>query len=272
MSNRLNTNFNSVRIGISVMLLSCSFSLCIAQSITTDEQSFLQKVKKRFTGEIYHVLKNNNDIKQGPYHRYDNLRKKKNLLISGHYHDNLKEGKWEYFDKEGNLIQSGYYSNGSKSGMWTENYCGHQVLTSYGSYSDGKKADVWNYLNNKSNNHIMFDHTKDSLINITMQSTLNQLEFGGVFGGNDCFDEYLKRDFVCPQDLLSTTFEVTIVVSFIVHEDFSLQIISIKDTITKSLRKEVIRLLKNGPIWIPRKQNGEYISTSFIKQITVSNI
>ena len=75
----------------------------------------IKKIKEHVKGvsktkREYLVLDIDKEIKQGYYKEFY----KKDLVVSGTYKLDKKEGDWVYKDPEGNYIQKGSYHNGKK--------------------------------------------------------------------------------------------------------------------------------------------------------------
>lgn len=52
--------------------------------------------------EKYHVLKSNNEVKEGSYHAF---YKKKIIVAAGNYNHNKKTGSWYFYDPTGKVIE-----------------------------------------------------------------------------------------------------------------------------------------------------------------------
>ena len=76
-------------------------------------------------------------------------------------------------------------------------------------------------------------------------------------GGEHALKNYLQSNLVYPQDAIELGIEGKVFVSFVVFEDGSIQQVSILRGIKGNLscEKEVLRLIKRMPNWIPGKDN-----------------
>ena len=76
-------------------------------------------------------------------------------------------------------------------------------------------------------------------------------------GGQEALKNYLQSNLVYPQDAIELGIEGKVFVSFVVFEDGSIQQITILRGIkgNMSCEKEVLRLIKRMPNWIPGKDN-----------------
>ena len=64
------------------------------------------------------------------------------LLISGHYKDNLPSGKWVWYNINGFKVTDGYYKKGKETSWWY--YTGHRCAElEYGRYENGFKIGYW---------------------------------------------------------------------------------------------------------------------------------
>lgn len=78
--------------------------------------------------EEYNVLKDNKNIKHGPYIRYRDMHPFGGIVMmeSGNYSNGEKNGSWQYFyfdflkkSSWNSLREKGSYVNGKKNGLWT---------------------------------------------------------------------------------------------------------------------------------------------------------
>jgi TonB family protein len=76
-------------------------------------------------------------------------------------------------------------------------------------------------------------------------------------GGQEALKNYLQSNLVYPQDAIELGIEGKVFVSFVIFEDGSIQQITILRGIkgNMSCEKEVLRLIKRMPNWIPGKNN-----------------
>ncbi len=226
----------------------------------------LKKVKNRITGEIYYVKKNNNEIRHGPYFRYLSIKKEKGLLVKGKYSNGKKTGDWYYYTKTGLLSRRGIYYEGEKNGEWMYNHCDTENLKSKGLFDKGKKIGQWSYYGESNELLYLFNHDTGTISDIKKIDNENKSiepinEILPVIGGKDCFYKYIKGEFVCPEVLRNKKFSGRVVVYFMVNDNFEMIDFHYETDLDDELGHESIKLIKNGPIWIPKIENGKYIPT-----------
>jgi periplasmic protein TonB len=78
-------------------------------------------------------------------------------------------------------------------------------------------------------------------------------------GGYEAFYEYLYRNLRVPDHLLEQSGETRLVVSFVIDTNGQLTDIKLAEGTDKSLEKQVIKLLQNGPDWEPAWQGGRKV-------------
>jgi periplasmic protein TonB len=78
-------------------------------------------------------------------------------------------------------------------------------------------------------------------------------------GGYEAFYAYLYRNLRVPDHLLEQSGETRLVVSFVIDTNGQLTDIKLAEGTDKSLEKQVIKLLQNGPGWEPAWQGGRKV-------------
>jgi len=86
-------------------------------------------------------------------------------------------------------------------------------------------------------------------------------------GGNDALAEFLKRYLVTPDELEADQ-KKTVLVRFMVDEDGSISKAEIVQSGGNSFDKEVLRVIRKMPKWIPAQQNGLKVSSYFTQSVT----
>lgn len=125
------------------------FFLFIATKGIAQEEENLKLITKKGTtfDEEYFVLADNKKIKHGRYTKYRVLNKGIELIETGNYKDNLKDGEWLYFGDENETIFkiSGSCSipNSSIINFFMNNKEITNTISVKGSYVYGKKNGIW---------------------------------------------------------------------------------------------------------------------------------
>ena len=87
-------------------------------------------------------------------------------------------------------------------------------------------------------------------------------------GGDAEFANFIKSNIVYPE-LASEMGEQGIVyVKFVVNRDGSIEQVSIRQSVTESLDKEAMRVVKKMPNWIPGEQGGKKVRVSYTLPIS----
>jgi len=94
-----------------------SLILCVVvylQASGQDEEIRRGEKGSYLTREVFNVLKENENIKEGPYTMwYEGVK-----VISGNYSDNKKNGLWKYSNIDGIVYFQGNYLDDKKNGTW----------------------------------------------------------------------------------------------------------------------------------------------------------
>lgn len=93
-------------------------------------------------------------------------------------------------------------------------------------------------------------------------------------GGQEALKNYLQSNLVYPEDAKELGIEGKVYVSFVVFEDGSIQQVTILRGVNgnKSCEKEVLRLIKRMPNWIPGKNNLGQMLKARVKIPVVFNL
>ncbi len=248
------------------------------------------KKKNRKTSEEFHVLKSNKKIKHGPYTKYFFRNE---IHISGQYENDEKTGVWKYYHGNGKLSETGRFKNGVKDSIWTRYAFDGQTIgqigfmdgkkngkwefyysdtknqRSVGNYEIGNKVGVWEYYNKHGVLIHKFDHSTKKLIYYTndedaLTKQPNELDSDPdnqnpmILGGNQNLKEHLKLEWEYPQEAQWNGISASVYVLFDVDENFEMKNFFVQGNPGYGIGKEVIRLVKTGPTWLPKKVNGNY--------------
>jgi len=89
-------------------------------------------------------------------------------------------------------------------------------------------------------------------------------------GGIDGWRKYLERNLSYPQLAQNKSLQGVVRVQFLVQQDGSITDVIPMTRLGSGLEDEVIRLLYNGPKWIPAKQNGRTVTFRVSQSVTFS--
>lgn len=82
-------------------------------------------------------------------------------------------------------------------------------------------------------------------------------------GGQDKLFQYLKENIKYPDDAEKAGLEGRVVCQFVVDKDGSITDIDVIQSISESLDKEAVRVIKAMPKWKPGKMKGETVRVKF---------
>jgi len=89
-------------------------------------------------------------------------------------------------------------------------------------------------------------------------------------GGFDQFYNYVLRNLQYPREAREAKITGKVIIEFVIEKDGSISSknITVLKSPHKSLSKEAIRLIKNGPKWIPGKLKGVPVRTKKVMPVT----
>ncbi len=115
-----------------------------------------KKVKEKLvsrskTTRVYHVLKDNEEIRHGAYNEFC----KKELVVSGHYKLGQKDGVWMYKGLTGEYFQKGTFKEGKEVGVWKKKTVkGEETIAYYNNTGRLDSSFVYN------SNHVLLSTYK----------------------------------------------------------------------------------------------------------------
>jgi hypothetical protein len=255
------------------------------------------KVKKSFSFiEEYYVLKDNKEIKEGSYVKYQQKllgigQYGFAILETGIYKNNVRDSIWEFYYDEfpiNSIKEKGNYRNGIKEGEWVTYYLlngvadasisyhnknkrkkdtilltvNHDIekIRSNGVFFHDKKIGLWRYYK-EGELYLEFNHSsnevKYDLHKIyTIKDSLNILERPHFIGGNDFLTYYLNKT-TSPKP---NDHRIGVVhIEFTIDEFGTAKNFIIKENSSnKSFGKYILNKVINLPHeWIPSFSNGK---------------
>jgi TonB family protein len=236
------------------------------------------EIKKRKTDEIYHVLKKDKLIKNGQYTKYYEVPKFRKKEIIGHYVDNQKDSLWNYYTYSGKLAKEVRFKNNVKSGLSVNYFLKTGNVSNTGNFKNGNKIGIWKYFNENGILIHEFDYQNNKLTyftrnEIAMTEQPNELlnyENGEamILGGNSGFTNHLSIEFNYPKEAQWNGISGKVFVKFLVDENFKKQNYRVLNNPGYGIGEEAIRLIEDGPLWIPEKIDGKYQRQEFTFPIT----
>jgi hypothetical protein len=164
--------------------------------------------KQRWSGlfkEEFFVLKNDKQVRQGPYFKYrKDIFKRMIPVAFGHYIDNERTGRWYFFYSRGPLESFGNYVDGKREGEWREYHMlelpvketmddlmglpttlkveddgkvtiekDERKLSAVGNYRDDRKTGIWKYYFRGILLH-KYDYSSHQLVYSALPDSSNQ--------------------------------------------------------------------------------------------------
>ncbi|MBV6644037.1 MAG: energy transducer TonB [Cyclobacteriaceae bacterium] len=109
-----------------------------------------------------------------------------------------------------------------------------------------------------TSNQLAFN-TSDSQASISQQASYP--------GGTNAFYHHLKNELTYPEEVRRQCKEGSVVVSFLISKEGSLQDFEIVQSLGEPFDNEALRVLKKMPQWIPRVRNGVPVAQRWIQPI-----
>lgn len=184
---------------------------------------------------------------------YDNGNK----LSEAHYANYLLNGEFIGYYKNGKIKEKGYFENGKKIGKWTEYL------------EDGRVNLITDYTLNTTEtiNKKDFKNTKDVLDKDNTEES--GMIMPSLDGGITELMKYLSKSILYPTIARENGLEGKIIAKFnvnLIGEITEIEIL--KDGVGGGCAQEVMRVIRNMPLWIPGFSNGIPIQTFYTLPVT----
>ena len=178
-------------------------------------------ILKKSKTEVYSVLKDNPEIRQGEYSK----REKKVILEKGLYDNGKKVGIWNFYDLKGNLEQAYNYStNELVQNNNKEQFSNYQII------KDGKTTEV-----------------KPDLLPV-------------FIGGRSRYDRFLNENLDYPKSAKSNGIDGQQFVLITLSKNGEVMTTEIYRNMTPDLDKEALRVIDKLPKeWIPGKYENRNV-------------
>lgn len=166
------------------------------------------------------------------------------LISEMHYSDydkNILNGKLKTWYKSGQIRRDIDYKDGKINGK----------LFTYWENGQKRRHDKFN------ENTLIEGRVWDSLGNEV--DYFNFEEPPEFPGGEDVFFEYLRKNIKYPPKARRKNIQGQVIIGFVVETDGRITKVEVKKSVHKLLDKEALRVVKNMPMWIPGKQDGEKV-------------
>lgn len=189
---------------------------------------------------------------------------------TGNYVNDLEEGGWVTWDEAGLKKDSVLYKKGVPYVKAHFTFDTKGQLTYY-SIKDSLQNTFHTIAYNDSgrvNSEVFFKGEKGTLKRYTLTGTetdslFTRDEIEATFPGGDAgWRLYLQRNLNAnvPVDNKAPAGKYTVIIKFIITKDGSLKDIYAETYHGYGMEKEVIRIIKNGPKWIPAVQYGRKVN------------
>jgi protein TonB len=175
-------------------------------------------------------------------------------------------GLFAWYNNEGSLDSLGNVNNGKKIGEWDYGFSDSGSVLIKGIYENGKLKKTINY---RSKLIILPDGNIKNLSDEIEDTTdQHKAEFPG---GLSAWTHYLEKNLVTPERLLNTARPYdkhTVVVGFSINSTGEISDVQIVKSCEWDADREVIRIIKEGPSWIPATQKGKPVIYRHRQSIT----
>ena len=198
------------------------------------------------------------------YHLNGKIEKEGNHVMG------FEEGTWQSWDTLGRKVDSVIYKNGlpyvhatfdhHKNGSLRYYSIEDSLQQTYQTVTYDENAGVTHEVFFKGQKGILKTYTEKG---VQTDSLFTREESEASFpGGEQGWRTYLKENLNpnTPVDNNAGAGKYTVVIKFIVTKDGSLNDVSAETSHGHGMEKEVIRIIKNGPKWIPAVQYGRKVN------------
>ncbi|MEP7254541.1 MAG: energy transducer TonB [Ferruginibacter sp.] len=204
---------------------------------------------------------------EGPYKNYHTNRSTER---EGIFINDAEEGTWYNYDTLGRKTDSVFYKNGLAYATATYSYHKDGSL-SYYTLKDSLQ-DTYQTVSydekNKVEGEVFFKGQKGILktyneTGVGTDSLFTREESEASFPGGDIgWRQYLQKnlDANVPLDNKASAGKYTVIIKFVVTKDGTLKDIYAETYHGHGMELEVIRIIKNGPKWIPAVQYGRKVN------------
>jgi antitoxin component YwqK of YwqJK toxin-antitoxin module len=204
---------------------------------------------------------------EGPYISYyqDGKPQKQGSYVNGD-----EEGNWKKWDSLGRIIDSAIYKQGKaliestfgyqKNGSLSFYDIKDSLQDTYKYVSYNEKAEVDREVFFKGQKGILKDYTSTGIQTDSLFTRAeSEADFpGGTTGWVSYLQKNLDADVPVRNGAPAGTYQVMI--RFIVKKDGSIDDVLAETYFGYGMEKEVIRIIKNGPKWIPAVQYGRKVN------------
>jgi len=207
------------------------FMQVVAENDTTYYCRYYQKFGPMVKQECY--KDSNLEVPNGLFIWYD---KKGRMDSSGYVYQQKKDGNWQYFDDSMKVILSEDYEQGKF--IKRQNWMTKKIM-----YADGR-YESYDTVANKTDTEKIFK--------------VVQVEAKFKDGAQGWL-HYLLNNLQIPDRLVQLNKSGTVVVGFDVDTVGNISRTMIVQSFEWSADAEAIRVIKNGPKWVPAMQNGRLV-------------
>ncbi len=108
----------------------------------------------------------------------------------------------------------------------------------------------------------------DSIVNVfsVNDSVFTEVDESATFQGGDAnvFRKWVQQNVIIPEELATQGITGKVIVQFIVNTNGSLANINVLRGVHPSLDREVVRVIKSSPKWVPAKHKGRVVKQKFV--------
>lgn len=166
----------------------------------------------------------------------------------GFVYERKKDGNWRYFDDSMRVVMTSDYDAGKF--IRTHNFITKKIL-----YPDGREESA----------EPVADKSDTTVKVFKVVQTEARLK-----GGPKEWVHYLQNNLRIPDRMINLNKSGTVVVEFDVDTTGNIDLLMIAQSVEWSADAEALRVIKNGPKWLPAVQNGRFVRYKQRQSITLS--
>ena len=272
-----------------------SAKLLAQDTLTTYYDEEWKKVKDKEKADHYKISYTNKD----GLHMFNAYYMSGELKATGYYKSKKRKkfnGEFIGYAKTGFKNSYGYFDNGKKTGKWTY-WHGTDSLKSVshydhkgkrtgkhirwykngnidikGTFHENKESGEWKYYYKNGNIASTEQYNKGKLVDFKFWNEDGSERYGlelAIFekaeykNGEGGIQNYIKRNFVYPEDAKKRLISGVVHVSFIVKKDGSVSDIKISKSVHQLLDDEAIRIIKGLNEWTPARYHNRIVTSSY---------
>lgn len=178
-----------------------------------------------------------------------------------------KDGLWRKWNWTGQVEDSSFFSNGTK--IYEASYSFYPSGKLMSEIFSGKESTVKDRMFEENGDEISLSH-KDNKEDMDKIFTRTEVE-ASFPGGLQAWSRYISKAIEAHIDEFTQKDYGTCIIRFIVDKKGQVSDILVMNACGIHLAKIGVDAIKNGPKWVPAKQNGRAVNAYRLQPITLQN-